>query len=137
MSLAHVPKIALGKTPEKPYTVSCVVVLDPSGPPMRDSSTTPSCDMMREQYSVYMSANFLGYGTGLGELHFDPLWFFVFLIWVVVWKGLALWHSSKRNEKWWFIALLVINTAGILEIVYLFFFAKKKLTDLFPIGKIK
>lgn len=43
------------------------------------------------------------------------------MIWSSVWKGLALWHASKRDEKWWFIALLVINTVGILEICYLLF----------------
>ncbi len=47
------------------------------------------------------------------------------LIWVFVWKGFALWKSSRRIEKWWFIALLVINTFGILEILYLFVFSKK------------
>jgi hypothetical protein len=43
------------------------------------------------------------------------------MIWSSVWKGLALWHASKRDEKWWFIALLVINTVGILEMCYLLF----------------
>lgn len=43
------------------------------------------------------------------------------MLWSLTWKGLALWHASKRNEKWWFIALLVINTVGILEICYLLF----------------
>ncbi len=46
------------------------------------------------------------------------------LIWNLFWKGFALWHAAKRGDKWWFIAMLIINTAGILEIVYLFFFAK-------------
>ncbi len=41
-------------------------------------------------------------------------------------KGFALWEAAKRNEKWWFIALLFINTLGILEIVYIFVFAKDK-----------
>lgn len=43
------------------------------------------------------------------------------ILWSSVWKGLALWHAARRNEKWWFIALLVINTVGILEICYLLF----------------
>jgi methionyl-tRNA synthetase len=42
----------------------------------------------------------------------------------LVLKGFALWHSAKRGEKWWFVALLLINTIGILELVYLVFFAK-------------
>lgn len=48
-------------------------------------------------------------------------WAFLLLsIWSIVWKGLALWRSAERREKKWFIALLVLNTAGILEIIYLF-----------------
>lgn len=57
--------------------------------------------------------------------------FLILMAWTLVWKGLALWHSAKRDEKWWFIALLVINTVGILEIVYLFVIAKKRPADLF------
>ena len=41
---------------------------------------------------------------------------------VVVLKGFALWHAAKHNQRWWFIALLIINTLGILEIVYLVWF---------------
>ncbi len=67
----------------------------------------------------------------------SPTAFFALIAWTLVWKGLALWHSAQREEKWWFIALLVVNTAGILEIVYLFFIAKKKFTDLFPVGRIE
>ncbi len=62
-----------------------------------------------------------------------PFMQYVLLIWSIVWKGIALWNTSKNNQKNWFIAILVINTVGILEIIYLFGFAKKKLTlsDLF------
>lgn len=55
----------------------------------------------------------------------------VFILWSLVWKGLALWHAARRGEHWWFIALMVINTFGILEIIYLFFVAKLKLNELF------
>ena len=52
-------------------------------------------------------------------------------LWSLFWKGLALWHSAQRGEYWWFLALLLINTLGILEIIYLFFFAKLKANNLF------
>lgn len=55
----------------------------------------------------------------------------VFVLWSVFWKGLALWHSARRGQYWWFLAILVINTAGILEIIYLFVVAKVKLAELF------
>lgn len=54
--------------------------------------------------------------------------FIIVAIWAFAWKGLALWQSSRENQKVWFIALLTINTVGALEIAYLFYFAKKRLT---------
>ena len=50
----------------------------------------------------------------------------IILLWSLLWKGIALWHSSKKDEKYWFIAILLLNTAGILEIAYLFYFSKFK-----------
>lgn len=45
------------------------------------------------------------------------------LIWSLFWKGWALWQAAKNEEKVWFTVFLVVNTAGILEIVYLFLFS--------------
>jgi hypothetical protein len=39
-------------------------------------------------------------------------------------KGYSLWFAAKRDEKWWFIILLIVNTLGILEIIYLLAVAK-------------
>lgn len=47
------------------------------------------------------------------------------VIWSIPWKGFALWKSARRGESIWFIVLLLLNTAGILEIAYLFFFSNK------------
>lgn len=47
------------------------------------------------------------------------------LIWSIAWKGAALWHSARRNQLIWYVALLIINTAGLLEIIYLLFFRTK------------
>lgn len=52
----------------------------------------------------------------------------ILYVWSIVWKGLALWKASKNGQRNWFIIILILNTMGILEIAYLFFFAKKKLT---------
>ncbi|KKR47945.1 MAG: hypothetical protein UT84_C0053G0006 [Candidatus Curtissbacteria bacterium GW2011_GWA1_40_16] len=51
----------------------------------------------------------------------------VLVIWSLIFKGAALWHAAKNAEKIWFIAILLLNTAGIAEIAYLFFFSKDKL----------
>ena len=73
-------------------------------------------------YSWWGPAPFTGFGV-FGVLGMILL--AVLLIAVIALKGYALWHAARRSEKWWFIAILVINTAGILEIVYLVFFVKK------------
>ena len=47
------------------------------------------------------------------------------VLWALGWKGYALWRAAKNDQKYWYIAMLVINLLGILEIVYLFFFQKE------------
>jgi hypothetical protein len=49
----------------------------------------------------------------------------VLLAWTMVWKGIALWKSAGLRQKWWFVVLLILNTLGILEIIYIFFVSKK------------
>lgn len=59
------------------------------------------------------------------------VWFYVpIMIWTLFWKGCALWFAVKNEKKWWFVALLVLNTFGLLEIVYIFVVAKKKWSDI-------
>jgi len=55
-----------------------------------------------------------------------PLLIVAALVWSLVWKGLALWKSARKGSKRWFIVLLVVNTVGILEILYIFLFSKTK-----------
>lgn len=57
--------------------------------------------------------------------------FILFMVWSIFWKGLALWHSAQRGQSWWFVILLLVNTLGILEIIYLFGVAKLHMHDLF------
>ncbi len=47
------------------------------------------------------------------------------VLWSIPWKGIALWKSARGNSKGWFIALLVINTLGLLDIVYIFGFSRR------------
>lgn len=46
---------------------------------------------------------------------------FFFLLWELVWKGLALWKSARKNETAWFIAILAVNSIGLLPIFYLIY----------------
>ena len=51
--------------------------------------------------------------------------FILLLIWSLVWKGLALWRAARTGRTGWFVALLAVNTFGILEILFLFVFSKR------------
>ena len=46
-------------------------------------------------------------------------------LWTLPWKGWALWLAARRTEKWWFIAILALNTIAILEIIYIFGIARR------------
>lgn len=48
------------------------------------------------------------------------------IIWTLIWKGLALWTAARKSDKIWFVVLLIVNTFGILEMLYFFFFSRKK-----------
>jgi NADH:ubiquinone oxidoreductase subunit 6 (subunit J) len=78
-------------------------------------------------YDHYMHPSIWTTFVGFGA--FGSLFFIIAAVWllvVIALKGYALWHAAKRNETWWFVALLIVNTLGILELVYIFFFLKKR-----------
>lgn len=52
--------------------------------------------------------------------------FLLLIIWSLIWKGIALWKSARNSHKIWFIVILIVNTVGILEIIYLLCCNKKK-----------
>ncbi len=43
----------------------------------------------------------------------------VVVLWDIVWRGMALWKSARRDQPVWFVLLLIINSVGILPIIYL------------------
>jgi hypothetical protein len=52
--------------------------------------------------------------------------FVVIILWSLAWKGVALWKSARLYHTWWFVVLLVLNTVGILDIIYIFAVARKE-----------
>jgi methionyl-tRNA synthetase len=52
------------------------------------------------------------------------------LAWSLIWKGLALWRAARQADKPWFIALLILNTLGLLEIFYLLVFSRRGSRDI-------
>ena len=51
-----------------------------------------------------------------------PWWLYPALVWTLFWKGIAMWKSARNNQTVWFVVSLVINTLGVLPIVYLLWF---------------
>lgn len=56
----------------------------------------------------------------------NAIWLVPVMLWTIPWKGVALWKAARNESKPWFIVLLLVNTVGILEIIYIFGFSKKK-----------
>ncbi len=44
----------------------------------------------------------------------------------IILKAVALWRSARNSQKYWFVALLLINSAGILPAIYLVTNKEKK-----------
>jgi hypothetical protein len=50
----------------------------------------------------------------------------ILAVWECVWRLIALWKSARENQLAWFVCIGIFNTIGILPIVYLLWFQKKK-----------
>ncbi len=50
----------------------------------------------------------------------------VLTIFELVMKLIAMWRAGRNNNLAWFIVIGIINTAGILPIIYLLINRKKK-----------
>jgi len=40
-------------------------------------------------------------------------------IWELVWKLLGMWKSARNNHPVWFICIAILNTLGVLPIIYI------------------
>lgn len=58
------------------------------------------------------------------------------LIWSMFWKGIGLWKAGRNNQLIWFIVMFLVNSVGILPIIYLVWFQKNKGIIILP-KKIK
>ncbi|MCX6755271.1 MAG: DUF5652 family protein [Candidatus Nomurabacteria bacterium] len=59
----------------------------------------------------------------------EGVFFVAVILWTLAWKCYSSWLASKNNDKRWFVALVVLNTAGILDMIYVFWVLKKTNTD--------
>ena len=51
----------------------------------------------------------------------------ILIVWSLIWKGIALWKAARNSQTAWYVVMLIVNTAGILEIIYILAFSKKRL----------
>lgn len=47
------------------------------------------------------------------------------IIWDLAWKIAGCWKAAKNNQFVWFVCIFVINSLGILPIIYIYFFQNK------------
>ncbi len=67
--------------------------------------------------------DFGGFCAGLPTV----TWFTILaVVWTMPWKGVALWRAAGNRHLWWFIAIFILNTLAVLEIIYIFAFSRKK-----------
>lgn len=52
--------------------------------------------------------------------------FLIIALWEGIWKGIALWRAARNGHLIWFICIIIFNTIGILPIIYILGFSKKK-----------
>lgn len=112
---------------------SAIVIMYFSPPPKssRYGSKIPILTLLLYQllhflHKYDMLYLYMNFPSGIPQL--SPILIYLVFLWSIVWKGFALWRGAKYNQRNWFIAILVLNTAGILEIVYLFYFCKNRFT---------
>lgn len=77
--------------------------------------------------SYYPTTNWMYsmmFGGGYGLSAFA--WLMPLVVFDLIAKGFALWKAGRNNHVYWFVALLFINSLGILPLIYLVFFEKKK-----------
>ena len=67
-----------------------------------------------------MQSNFTGIPTNYAII------LATLIIWSLPWTSIALWKAARRKDIVWFVVLLLVHTAGILDILYIFILSKDK-----------
>jgi len=53
-----------------------------------------------------------------------------FFLWTIPWKAMALWKSARKGQVAWFVFFVLVNTVGIMEILYLKFISRDENEDM-------
>ncbi len=46
-------------------------------------------------------------------------WFYLLVAADLILRGVALYRSARKGQKVWFVALLLVNSLGLLPLIYL------------------
>ena len=46
-------------------------------------------------------------------------WLLALFVWDLFWRAIALWRAAQRKDQLWFIIMVIINSAGVIPILYL------------------
>jgi len=61
----------------------------------------------------------------LGIPFLSSAWVLPLVLWNLVWKAIGLWKAARRDQLGWYIALVILNTVGLLPIIYIFWVAPR------------
>ncbi|MFO8088155.1 MAG: DUF5652 family protein [Bacteroidales bacterium] len=55
------------------------------------------------------------------EFIIDNMYLLIILaVWDTIWKLVSMYQAARADQKGWYIVLAVLNTLGILPIIYLY-----------------
>ena len=56
----------------------------------------------------------------------QSFWLIVAVLWMLPWKGWALWRAARNGQRIWFTVLILVYTLALLEILYLIFWSRPR-----------
>lgn len=54
----------------------------------------------------------------------------ILFLWDLLWKLIALWKAARNTHRAWFLCIALINTVGILPIIYILLHKKKDVSEI-------
>lgn len=64
--------------------------------------------------------------TCLGFYDKELLLIAVLVVWELIWKAIALYKAWKKGDKLRFVLIFILNTCGLLSMIYIFLWDRKK-----------
>lgn len=62
----------------------------------------------------------LNYDNNYSDIHYGLFGLIIPLtILDLILRGISLWKAAKKDQRFWFVSLLIINSVGILPLTYL------------------